>query len=272
MKLDNKNLFAASDWFDLNFFGEFVHSGISIKKQFNLQNFKVDDKRLSSRILHHWYKTGLISDNRPDGKGWKKFSFSELVWVHIIFKLRTFGLELKRIKLVKDHLDKYNSIDKTSNCPLLDFYMLVAIYSTTPVKLIVFESGQAEIVRQIDIDIANQLEFISEDFISIDINKLLNKLLAKKNLKADYLSYSDIPKSQLIKQIEDSVSTDDIQSITIKVKDEDYIIDEKFFMRDRTKANALMSVLKFGELVEKKNGNKSTYEITKKKKIKRDNP
>ena len=272
MKLETKNIFAASDWFDLNFFEEFIPSDISIKKQFNLQNFKVDDKRLSSRILHHWYKTGLISDNRPDGKGWKKFSFSELVWVHIIFKLRTFGLELKRIKLVKDHLDKYNSIDKTSNCPLLDFYMLVAIYSTTPVKLIVFESGQAEIVRQIDIDIANQLEFISEDFISIDINKLLNKLLAKKNLKADYLSYSDIPKSQLIKQIEDSVSTDDIQSITIKVKDEDYIIDEKFFMRDRTKANALMSVLKFGELVEKKNGNKSTYEITKKKKIKRDNP
>ena len=272
MKLDNKNLFAASDWFDLNFFGEFVHSGISIKKQFNLQNLKVDDKRLSSRILNHWYETGIITDNRPNGKGWKKFSFSELVWVHIIFKLRTFGLDLKRIKLVKDHIDKYNSIDKTSNCPLLDFYMLVAIYSTTPVKLIVFESGQAEIVRQIDIDIANQLEFISEDFISIDINKLLNKLLAKKNLKADYLSYSDIPKSQLIKQIEDSVSTDDIQSITIKVKDEDYIIDEKFFMKNRTKANALMSLLKFGELIEKKNAGKSTYEVTNKKKIKRDKP
>ena len=272
MKLDNKNIFAASDWFDLNFFGGFINSEISIKKQFNEQNLKVDDKRLSSRILNHWYVTGIITDNRPNGKGWKKFSFSELVWVHIIFKLRTFGLELKRIKLVKDHLDKYNSIDKTSNCPLLDFYMFVAIYSTIPVKLIVFESGQAEIVRQVDIDIANQLGYIFEDFISIDINKLLNKLLAKKNLKADYLSYSDVPKSNLIKQIEDSVSNNNIQSITIKVKDEDYIIDEKFFLRDKAKANALMSVLKFGELIEKKNGNKSTYEITKKKKIKRDNP
>ena len=150
--------------------------------------------------------------------------------------------------------------------------MFVAIYSTIPVKLIVFESGQAEIVRQVDIDIANQLGYILEDFISIDINKLLNKLLAKKNLKADYLSYSDVPKSNLIKQIEDSVSNNNIKSITIKVKDEDYIIDEKFFLRDKAKANALMSVLKFGELVEKKNGNKSTYEITKKKKIKRDNP
>ena len=51
-----------------------------------------------------------------------------------------------------------------------------------------------------------------------------------------------------------------------------FSLDEKFFLRDKAKANALMSVLKFGELIEKKNGNKSTYEITKKKKIKRDNP
>jgi hypothetical protein len=33
-----------------------------------------------------------------------------------------------------------------------------------------------------------------------------------------------------------------------------------------------MSLLKFGELLEKKNSGKSTYEITNKKKIKRDNP
>ena len=272
MKNNKTNIFAASDWFDLNFFEKFVGSDISIKKQFNLKNLKIDDKRLSSRILNHWYETAIITDNRPNGKGWKKFSFSEIVWVYIIFKLRAFGLDLKKIKLVKDHIDKYNSIDKTSDCPLLDFYMMVAIHSNMPVKLIVFESGEAEIVRQIDIDIANQLEFISEDYISIDINKLLNKLLTKKNLRTDYLSYSDIPKSPLIKQIENSVSTDDIQSITIKVKNEDYIIDEKFFMKNRTKANALMSVLRFGELVEKKNAGKSTYAVTNKKKVKRDNP
>ena len=272
MKSKIKNIFAASDWFDLNFFEEFIPSDISIKKQFNLQNFKVDDKRLSSRILHHWYKTGLINDNRPNGKGWKKFSFSELVWVNIIFKLRAFGLDLKRIKMVKDQVDEYSSMDKISNCPLLDFYMLVAIHSKIPVKLVVFESGQAEIVRQLDIDLANQLGLIEEDFISIDINKLLNKLLTKKNLKTDYLGYADIPKSSLIKQIEDSISADDISSITIKIKDKDYIIDEKFFMKDKTKANALISILNFGKLIENKSAGKSTYQVTNKKKIKRDNP
>ena len=272
MKSDNKNIFAASDWFDLNFFESFINSNNSIKTQFNQQNYKVDDTRLSSRVLSHWYESGIINDNRPNGKGWKKFSFSELVWVHIIFKLRNFGLDLKRIKMVKDQVDKYNSIDKISNCPLLDFYMLVAIHSKIPVKLLVFESGQAEIVRQLDIDLANQLGLIEEDFISIDINKLLNKLITKKNLKTDYLGYADTPKSSLIKQIEDSISDDDISSITIKIKDKDYIIDEKFFMKDKTKANALMSIINFGELIEKKSAGKSTYQVTNKKKIKRDKP
>ena len=272
MKNNYNNLLSASDWFDLNFFGGFVNSNLSIKRQFNEQNLKIEDTRLSSRILNHWYGSGIITDDRPNGRGWKKFSFSEIVWVHIVFKLRSFGLNLNRIKGVKDQIDKYNSIDKVSNCPLIDFYMLVAIYSKIPVKLIVFESGQAEIVRQIDVDLANHIGLIKEDFISIDINKLLDKLITKKNIEADYLGYSDIPKSTLVKQIEDSISTEDIPSITIKIKDEDYIIDEKFLLKDRAKANALMSVLKFGELIERKNAGKSTYQLTNKKKIKRDNP
>jgi len=272
MKKEDNNTFPASDWFDLNFLGGFVNSDSSIKRKFNEQNLKVDDSRLSSRVLNHWYESGIITDNRPNGKGWKKFSLTEIVWVNIVFKLRSFGLDLKRIKEVKDHIDIYNSIDKTSNCPLLDFYMYVAIFSKIPVKLVVFESGQAEIVRQIDIDLANHIGLIKEDFISIDINKLLNKLFTKKNIETDYLGYADIPKSHLIKQIEDSISAEDITSITIKMKDEDYIIDEKFLLKDRVKANALMSVLKFGELIEKKNAGKSTYQLTNKKKIKRDNP
>lgn len=275
------NSFPASDWFDVNFFGDFINSvddelfinqADSLKRKLNEQNLKVEDSRLSSRVLNHWHELGVITDDRPNGKGWKKFSFSELVWVHIIFKLRGFGLNLNRIKNVKAQIDVYNSLDKISKCPLLDFYSTIAIYSGTPVKLIVFESGQAEIVRQIDIELANQIGGVFEDFISIDLNKLLNRLLTKKNLKVDYLNFSELPKSILNIEIEKSLSSEDIKSITVKVKNKDYIIDEKFFTKDRAKANALMSLLKFGELLEKKNSGKSTYEITNKKKIKRDNP
>jgi len=273
MKLKQNNLFPASDWFDSNFFGGFASSPSKIKDQLNEQDHKIDDERLSSRLLNHWYKTGIIDDDRPNSKGWKKFSISELVWVQVVFKLRKFGLDLNRIKLVKNHIDVYNKLDESSNCLLLDFYIVVAIHSSIPIKLIVFESGQADIVRQVDIDIANELEVITEDFIMIDINKLLDKLFTKKKIKANYFGQNGSnKKSVLAEQIESSVSKENIQSITIKVNNEDYTIGEKYFVKYKHKANAIMSMLDFGELIEKKHNGKSTYEVINRKKIKRDNP
>ena len=266
---DRKNSFAASDWFDMNFLGDFIHSKSDNKKRITEQVFRIKDEKLSSRVLNHWYEVGILKDDRPNGKGWKKFSLSELVWIQIIIKLRSFGLNLFKIKRVKNEIDFYNSIDKISKCSLLDFYIMIASNTSIPVKFVVFDSGEADIVRQVDIDIANMCNMITEDFISIDLNKLLSKLLKKKDIKADNLNDSYSPKSSLVKQIEKSLSNEDIQSVTIRVKNRDYIIDEEFFTKDRVKANALMSVLQFGSLVEIKNAGTSTYQVTKQKKIKK---
>lgn len=267
MKFQN-NIFPASDWFDINFFGGFASSSLDIKKQLNLKNYKIDDKRLSSRLLNHWYKCGIIKDDRPNGRGWKKFSFSELVWIQIVFKLRKFGFDLDKINSVKKHFDIYNSLDIKSNSLLLDFYTVVALRSQIPIKVLVFESGQAEIVRQVDIDIANQLSIITEDFIMIDFNKLLNKFFVERNLKVDYFLQFDT-KSSLIKQIESSIENGNIKSISVKFNSKDYVIDEKYFVENKEKANAIMNVLDFGELIERKHYGKSTFEVTNRKKIKR---
>ena len=270
MNLKHNNIFPASDWFDINFLGNFASSSLTIKEQLNKQEYKIDDDRLSSRLLNHWNKTGIIDDNRPNGKGWKKFSVSELVWVQIVFKLRKFGLDLNRIKLTKNYMDIYNRLDDSSNCLLLDFFISIAMHSSIPIKLIVFESGQADIVRQVDVDIANQMGMIPEDFIMIDLNKMLNNLFTKKDIRADYFQMD--AKSPLIKQIESSIAKDNFQSVTIRVNDKDYIIDETYLVKNKDKAIAIMNVLNFGELIEKKHKGKSTFKLTNKKRIKRDNP
>tara|TARA_R110000803_G_scaffold110671_1_gene179103 strand:+ start:10 stop:837 length:828 start_codon:yes stop_codon:yes gene_type:complete len=267
---ERKNVFPASDWFDLNFLSGFLHSDLNIVKQFNQQIYTIGEEKLSSRVLNHWYQSGIITDDRLDNKGWKKFSFSEIVWISIVIKLRKFGLDLQRIKKVKEQIDYYNTKDSKSKCPLLDFYMLVAITSTIPVKFIVFESGQAEIVKQSDIDIANQLNLINEDFISIDINKLLDKALTKKKVKADYFNSIKTSDSPLFTQIEESLSKNNIQSVTIKTNDKDYLIDEVFFTKDGKEARTLTNMLQYGKVIENKNAGKSTYQITNQKKIKKE--
>ncbi|MDA9069182.1 hypothetical protein N8258_01235 [Algibacter sp.] len=266
---DRKNIFPASDWFDINFFGGFLRSDSKIKDQLNNQEYPVGNDKISSRVLNHWYEMGIVTDDRPNGKGWKKFSFSEIVWIEIVMQLRSFGFDLLRIKQVKKQIEIFNTKDNKSKCPLLDFYLVVTLTSDIPVKLIVFESGQAEIVREVDIELANLIQSIQEDFISIDLNKLVNKLRTKgasKDFKIDDLNY-DV--SQIAKEIERSLSIEDVKSVTIKVNDKDYIIGEQFFIKDKIKAKALMSLLKFGELIEKKNDGKSTYQVTNKRKLKK---
>ena len=267
---ERKNVFPASDWFDMNFLAGFLHSDLNIVKQFNQQVYTIGEEKLSSRVLNHWYQSGIITDDRLDNKGWKKFSFSEIVWISIVIKLRKFGLDLQRIKKVKEQIDYYNTKDSKSKCPLLDFYMLVAITSTIPIKFIVFESGQAEIVKQSDIDIANQINLINEDFISIDINKLLDKVLTKKKVKADYFNSIKTSDNPLFTQLEESLSKNNIQSVTIKTNDKDYLIDEVFFTKDGKEARTLTNMLQYGKVIENKNAGKSTYQITNQKKIKKE--
>ena len=246
-----KNILLANDWFDSNFLNTFVYSDSKIKHQLNKQTQKISENNVSSRVLNHWYEKGIVIDDRPENKGWKKFSFSDAIWITIVIKLRKFGLNLEQIKLVKEQLDCYNHLDKVSKCSLLDFYLVVALTSKIPVKLIVFESGQAELIRQIDLDLANYIDRISEDFISIDINKLVNKVLDKQGASADYLGYSDIQTSPVVKEIEQSFSAENIQSVTVNIKDKGrYVIEKTLLMENMSVALAARNLIKHGRLEE----------------------
>ena len=264
---ERKNVFPASEWFDINFLGGFLHSDLEIINQFNQQTYTVGEEKLSSRVLNHWYQAGIITDDRPNNKGWKKFSFSEIVWMRIVIKLRNFGLDLQRIKKVKEQIDCYNTKDSKSKCPLLDFYMLVAINSDIPIKFIVFESGQAEIVKQTDIDFSNQLDLITEDFISIDINKLLDKVLTKKKVKADYFNYN---KTEIEKEVFNSQYIDKDKSITIKLNNgKEFLVNRKKVLSSRKEMESLLNILEFSKGSTIREGKKTYYEIQKKKKIKK---
>ena len=264
---ERKNTFTANDWFDINFLAKFLHSDLKVIEQINQQTYTIGEEKLSSRVLNHWYQAGIITDDRPNNKGWKKFSFSEIVWMQIVIKLRKFGLDLKRIKAVKQQIDIYNTHKSKSKCPLLDFYILVAITSDIPIKFIVFESGQAEIVKQTDIDFANQLEFITEDFITIDINKLLDKIITKKSIKADYFNYN---KTEIEKEIFHSLYIDEDKSITIKLNNgKEFLVNKEKVLSSKKEMESLLNKLAYAQGATIKKGNKKYYKLEEQTKIKK---
>ena len=264
------NIFPASDWFDINFFGSFLNSKSDSKKSLSDQIHKIGEEKLSSRVLNHWYEVGILKDDRPDGKGWKKFSISELIWIKIVVKLRSFGLDLARIRKVKEEIDFYNSKENISKCPLLDFHILLALGTSIPVKLIVFESGEATVKRQIEIDMANQMGMITEDYISIDLNKLVEKFFKKKE-QTDYLGYADIPKSPIVEEIEKSLSESDIECVTIKISGKNYLMDKEYLKKNRNDAVAIIGMLQHAENKEVIRNGKSMFHVKLKKKVQKRN-
>lgn len=262
-----KNIFPANDWFDLNFLGGFLHSDLNIIKEFNEQKFTIGEENISSRVLNHWYEMGIISDDRENKKNWKKFSVSELVWIRIVLKLRYFGLDLKRIKQVKEQIHFFSKEKTISKCPLLDFYILVAMSSTIPIKFIVFESGKAEIVRQRDIDTANQLQLICEDFISIDLNKLLDKMFTKNSIRADYFNYS---KKDIEQEIFNSLYLEEVKSFSVNItKDGNFLVKKERFTDSKKEMESLLNKLDYAEGSTVKKGKTKYHKIEEQKRIKK---
>lgn len=56
------------------------------------------------RVINNWDSKGILSSNRLNQKGWRKFNSFELVWIRIITSLREFGLPIEMIKQCKDGL------------------------------------------------------------------------------------------------------------------------------------------------------------------------
>ncbi len=261
-----KNLLMNLDWFDENFWRFFSNEN-NVIRQFNEKRYKVPNDSLSSRVITHWQSTGILSDKRPNSKGWRKFSFSEQIWIACIVKLRKFGMDLTKIKKVKEELGLFFHNKIGSTFPILDYYIAFAMATEKPVKLIVFNDGEALIGRQYDIDIAKQFGCISDDYITIDINKIINQFLKNKQINTDYLDYA---KSEIEKEVTKNIFQKGIRTIKLTIDNgNEYHLDQEFIIDSKRELEGLFNKLKYAEKTEKKIGKKIIYKITDKKRIRK---
>ena len=151
---------------------------------------------------------------------------------------------------------------------MLDFYITHCMTSTMPIKLLVFDTGEALIGRQVAIDLAVQYEFIKDDYISIDIAKLINKRFKEKKIETDYSNYS---LSAIVKEVQEGIYYEDVKSITINVNGNKSILFTKEHIKDsRDEIKALLK--KTGDHYEEssvRTGKGKHYKLVEKKKLKK---
>lgn len=259
MSESKRNHLLLGDAFDVPF-ASFRMGARRFKENWNERIRTIDDDRISPRVLNHWIKNGLIEDERPEGKGWHRFSSSDMFWIKTLIKLREFGMPIETLKSVKRELETGG--DSLSKRPLLEYYIAYTFFEKKPARLLVFPGGEALIGSQEEIELALQHGSIQDDFISIDINRMMGKL----GVDVDYLRES---KSEVEREISSALDTPEIKKVTIESRETKYVLKSTQIMESRTAALAAKQLHDFCILEESVRNGKSKFQLTASKHIKK---
>jgi hypothetical protein len=158
-------------------------AGQSLSQSLNEKRWTASETNISSRVLNHWEELGLIGSTRLEGRGWRKFSVMDLVWIRTANELRLFGYPLEMLREAREYLSGQGwGPDTDSIVTFLEFYIVRALVRKPPTFLLVFSDGQAEPVDSTQYRVPTK-SFAWADHIRIDLGLILKAILPEANLK-----------------------------------------------------------------------------------------
>ncbi|GAB4495705.1 MAG: hypothetical protein OHK0019_25560 [Saprospiraceae bacterium] len=186
----------------------------TIRESIRAKTQTLDSENLSYRIINHWENEGLISDLRPSGKGWRKYSLIDRVWIEVIVELRRFGYPLEQIKKVKEDLVRAET-DSLSSFPFLEVYFVLAFVFKEPCYLLVFPDGKTSLVISREYKISDELGIIGSH-IKINLNELIQRIYPEKDLKPITRNSLELLPEEMELML--FVRTGNFESVTVKRK------------------------------------------------------
>ncbi len=147
-------------------------------------NKKGLSQKASYRAINHWEKNGLIDDDRPEGKGWRKFSIVEMVWISLIAELREFGFPLEKILRVKENLKNKGEVQRDYKVPfpVLEFFIALAYSNKEAVSFLVFSDGNVGYVTNHQYNTSTTI-YGMKNHVRIDLNEIVQRLFPDTDLK-----------------------------------------------------------------------------------------
>ncbi len=214
--------YSRTNWIPLNEgmleeFDNFILSQKKIQARLSEKNIKQSNIHITSRLLNHWEKLGLIDDERPDGKGWRKFSICDIVWMELIHELRKFGFSNELIQNAKNDLIQRSTNKTISGNQLLQYNVGRVVCFRIPVFVLVFNTGEIEFASNQEASLAYSLETIS-NHIKIELNSIVQKLykidLTPENKSMFVLSPKEI-------EVLEEIRTNGFGNINVELKDKE---------------------------------------------------
>lgn len=186
------------------------------------KKYRVTDTPLTYRQIYLLSRDGLLDDMRKESKGWREFSFKELVYLTIIKEFRHFGVLNNQLLKLKESF--FNKPSDPVAAGMNESKLAIAIT--------LLEEQVILTLKAPDEVCCYDLEHFSEDakflksFIYLNLNSVVNEVLEKIGKKAvEYYSFSEaiLQKDSGLTEAEAKLITvirkNDYYSITITKKD-----------------------------------------------------
>ena len=128
------------------------------------------------RFINYLSNTGLLDDNRDKaGKGWRKFSFVEMVYINLVIVLRNFGLKADTIKPLHGFFsEKYDPVDKNYTCNGLRWLnALIAIHFGYEIEILIFSDDRIMILDPQMMNVFGKRT--SEGVLRVSLSVMVNK-------------------------------------------------------------------------------------------------
>lgn len=179
----------------------------------NEKKYTIKDTDQSYRLINHWSGLGLIADDRRNAGEWRKLSMIDIVWIHVVVALRGFGLPLDKLRMTQQTL--FAGSSKDSQCPFFEFAIALALMKNEQF-LIVFPDGKATVMDGNRIE-WNRLTFHIDDYICIDLNRIVSRIFKDKDFTPIYQASTKLNDDELDVLLH--MRSGNYESVSVKMKD-----------------------------------------------------
>ncbi|MDO8742464.1 MAG: MerR family transcriptional regulator [bacterium] len=158
----------------------FSPDGKKIHYFFNKQESSIKQTGETYRTINHWDSVRLLSVDRGEGHGWRKFSILDIIWVYILGDLRGFGFPLEKLQFVKKCLLK--PLD--NSVTLLEFYVATAKATSHDSEcfVLVTRDGVADIATRSELESTEIAGRLPKSYVKVRLNDYVERVSKKQGI------------------------------------------------------------------------------------------
>lgn len=107
---------------------------------------KMGDNGASYRFINYLENQGLIKDYRGGEKGWRKFSYVDLIYIELVIALRRLGVKSDTIRYFFDFFSKDYDSEKVDYGANLWLDLLIVIHCGIEMEILITPDDEAPII------------------------------------------------------------------------------------------------------------------------------